>query len=167
MVLLTGCGDAASGGGSKQTPAEFAGILFDALVKNDAESFKRLYQQDMGVLVPFMRKVITASAKAKKREIAPPSDAEITANLEKSYFPATVNAISSLRSEGEKLGVDWSQISDVKAEQWRPTDMVDDIPLADCRVTFASKGKKFEFMVGDATQAGGKWFTARLHIWKP
>lgn len=169
VVLLTGCSKGGASGDGETgtppaTPVEFAGVVFEGLAKYDEPLFKRYYQQDMSVLVPFFRNVEAAEAKQKRRETKPIKDAEITKWIKNEHFPQTVDALSDLRGEGAKLGVDWSQVTNVKPEQRRPTDVVDGISLADCKVKFESKGSKFELDVGDVAKVGDKWTSNRLKI---
>jgi hypothetical protein len=169
VTLLTGCSKrGASGDGETgtppATPVEFAGVVFEGLAKYDEPLFKRHYQQDLNVLVPFFRQVAGAEAKQKQRVSKPISDAELTKWIKNEHFPQTVDALSDLRGEGAKLGVDWSQVTNVKPEQLRPTDVVDGISLADCKVKFESKGSKFELDVGDVAKVGDKWTSNRLRI---
>lgn len=171
VVLLAGCskGDASGDGADGNppaTPVAFAGAVFEGLAEYDETLFKRHYQQDISVLIPFFRQVAGAEAKQKRRETKPISDAEITQWIKNEHFPQTVDALTDLRGEGAKLGVDWAQVTNVKSEQWRPTDIVDGISLADCKVTFESKGSKFELHVGDVSKVGDKWTSNRLRISK-
>ena len=171
VTLLAGCskrGTSVDGevGTPPATPVEFAAVVFEGLAKYDEPLFKRYYQQDLSVLVPFFRQVAGAEAKQKQRESKPISDAEITKWIKNEHFPQTVDALSDLRGEGAKLGVDWSQVANVKPEQRRPTDVVDGISLADCKVAFESKGNKFELDVGDVTKVGDKWTSKRLVLRK-
>lgn len=146
------------------TPAEFAGVLLEGLAKNDEELFKRYYQQDMILLIPFVRRLVDAEAKKKGGDQKPWTDEEVSERLKENKFPRTIDAFPALRSEGEMLGIDWSQVLNVKPEQWRPTDNFFGIPLADCRVTFESKGSKFVLDVGDVSKVGDKWFSNRLSV---